>query len=312
MLKQVKLKVITEDNYYNQISQTSEIHWSFLNRVKGDKWSFQELFLKVKCREYLGDLVVCGNLDIDVPMIYGMSLRKKRISIKETLLSVSLYQESVPTFIKNMKYLRRIEKSMGIPMTRIYSTQHQGAFDTRLVLIGDKKWVSSPLLISIYSLIIRAMTYSLRGNSFKSHIKALVISSWSYGNDAQAFKTIDRNGVDLIHLLQNIDKVISDNPLTGLNDENLRADKRLLTAEYQNVVLNYEGHSHSWCMSNNHSQHGIINFVDGVNYTNSRGHRKNYGINSSWVNNYIQLIKDEKELISNPVVQPIPAYSLEW
>jgi len=293
-LKQVDLQIVTESNYYNQLQQNSEIEWSFLNRVKGKKNSFKELFLKVKCREYFGGAVVCANLDIDTPKIYGFSLKDKRLSLKETLLSVSLPKADIPNFLEHLPLLRKIEKQMGIKMTRKYSTQHNDADYTKLVLIGDKKWVSSPLLISIYTQIIRSFTYKTTTTSFKSHIKEL-ITKIAYGNDVIIFQSIESKGVDLMHLLINIDKVLGDNPLTGLNDAYLRSKKSSIIVEYSTISLpiTIVG-SGQWSISSNHSRHGIGSFLEALSYRrNNKSEYVSKTIGASWSKNYLELLNEE-------------------
>jgi hypothetical protein len=304
MLRQVKLKVITENNYYNQIPQTSDIQWSFLNRVKGEKDSFEELFLNVKCREFFGDLVVCGNLNIDTPSIYGLRLKDKRISVKKTLLSVSMNEGDVEGFAKRLRFLRQIEGAMGIKKTRIYPTQHNATDYTKLVLVGDKKWISSPLLISLYTAIIRSLTYSFSKLTFKDHINELITGSYSYGNDACTFKRLKDCEVDIVHLLTNIDVVLGDNPLTGLNDTKLIVDKKYIKTESDSVGLSHLGRITYWSTYNNHSQHGLMTFLDKIRYAPA-GRPIADGIGAGWANNYKNL--KEQELISNTVVQPIPS-----
>ena len=307
MLRKVKLEIVTEQCYYNQISQTSEIQWSWLNRVQGEKDSFKELHLQVKCREYFGDAVVCAHLDIDMPDVYGFKLINKRLALNETLLSVSLPTTAIPDFANKMKFLRSIEKRMGISMTKVYPTQHSD----KLVLVGDKKWVSSPLLVSIYSIIIRSLTYTSTAKTYKDHIKELITGIFSSSNDASAFKTFKNDKVDLLHLLLNIDKVTGTNPLTGLNDAMLIAKKHTIIDQYNSIALAFdEGTFYNWKLANNHAQHGIIRFLNTVEYLNQGNSYQTIG--AGWAKNYIEVLKsnqDSKEEELNMVLHNVPTPS---
>lgn len=299
--KQVNLEIITQHCYYNQNPQTSEIQWAFLNRIPGEKDSFKELHLQVKCREYFGDAVVCAHLDIDTPAIYGFRLVNKRVSIEETLLSVSLPSNESLGFIKHLSILRKFERQMGIKITKCYSTQHTDEDSVKLVLVGDKKWVSSPLLIAIYTQILRSFTYHTPTSSYSAHIKAL-ITEYS-GNDRDTFSNIHYSGIDLLHLLLNIDRVLGDNPLTGLNDLELKAKKASITDENSRVLLyslvvNETNFTFNWSVHLNHSRHGINSFIDNMNYRGQGGQDAEYvkkSIGASWTNNYYLLCKEEQE-----------------
>jgi hypothetical protein len=316
-LKEVDLEIVTEYDYYNQVPQTSEIQWSMLNRLPG-KDKFKELHTKVLCREYFGDVVVCANLDIDVPEIYGFKLKDKRASVKETLLSVSMSAAKIPSFLNHFKILRRIEKQMGIKMTHRYRTQHNDDNYTKLVLVGDKKWMSSPLLISIYTQLIRSFTYNTPSDSLASHIKALIAPGAS-GNDVNAFRKFKDSKLDLVHLLTNIDKVLDKKPLTGVDDKQLIQRKEDISTQCSCVTLKYTSRADfnsvvSWSIYDNHSNHGIVSFCENLRSREVGGEEVKYAenrIGTSWTDNYAALRKAEKEQIANPVVQPIPADNLE-
>jgi hypothetical protein len=316
----VALEKITENCYYNQISQTSEIKWSLLNRV-GPK-EFKELHLNVLCREYFGDAVVCSILDIDNPPIYGFSLIGKRSANDETLLSVCLSTVVArKNFINHFHMLRQIERSMGISTTKIRKTQHPD----KLVLIGDAKWSSSPLLISLYTQIIRSFTYVTPTTTFESHIEALISGNLGWGNDVSAFKQFQSAGINLKHLLKNIDEVLGEDPLTGLEDLQLIDQKDRLEDEYTTVSLKHTAanglkSTYNWCISYNHGNHGIVTFAHSIEKckAHSESPYQYSRIGCSWVQNYMAIVKrelSETVVVQEPAAETIATTEepgLEW
>jgi hypothetical protein len=304
-LKKVTLDKITEYCYYNQVSQTSEIQWALLNKV--DKDHYKELHLQVKCREYFGDAVVCGHLDIDTPTIYGFSLKDKRIALNETLLSVCLPVNKQQPFLKHFKLLRRFERAAGWKITRVYSTQHSD----KLVIVGSKKWVSSPLLISLYTAIIRSFTYDTPCDTWDEHIKEL---STYFGNDAYTFNSISTSDVDISLLLNNSNRIFKENPLTGLNDATLIANKQHISDDYTNVPLAWKiGPAYTWNVSINHANHGIVTFCDNIKlYKQTPAIDEGWlkrRIGGSWLQNYLEIANElsQSATVQEPAVETLAA-----
>jgi hypothetical protein len=292
-MKKVQLNIKEDFNSYIQVSQASEINWSLLSRV--NKYEFQELHTPVTCREFLGDAAVVANLGIAYPLIYGLSLPKGVISANETLLSVNIKPQNFDNFKAHFKIIRKIERDMKIKRTKLLETQLPNKF----VIIGDKKWMSSPLLISIYTLLIRSFTYETPVSSYKRHITKLLKHTY-YSNDVEFFRFFKHCNFDLIHLLSNIDEVLGDNPLTGGNDavlfENkgniLNCNSRIILpigieSTYQKVV--------SFYMHHNHSSSGIKSLVDTLQcvYRDCDIH---VNIGYLWAQNYNKILDKEKEL----------------
>ena len=207
-MKKVNLEVISNPSLYNQNPQTSDIHFSFLNRTDN---GFKELFYRVKCREYLGDAITAAHCNQDSPRIYGFELKDKRASIDEMLLSVSFGEESKSNFLKKIGIIREAEKLVGLPKdkwTEVYSVNVQTPDHVnKFVVVGDKFWCSSPLLVSIYTLLLRSLTYSINRVRLSTHLKAMENLS---GVDGDQFKSIKGYGVDWIFLLKNLSNIIKD------------------------------------------------------------------------------------------------------
>ena len=293
----VKLNSVMQYSSYIQNPQTSSLEFALLERTGEDE--FAEIHYSVKCREYFGDALVASHLNQPLPSIYGFKLASKKMAIDETLLSLSLTKDNYNYFIQRLPVLNRIEKKMRISLTQFFSVENDSINDYKIVSIGDKKWSSSPLLISIYTLILRSFTYKTNKRAFKNHIKD-VINNY-YGNDKLAFLEITSK-INLEHLLFNIDKVLKDNPLTGADDLNFKLkvsknnnsfrDRSISTSlkyYYSDVLYNVQ-----WSIDNNHSQHGILSFINKLELLNTGNSYLNNHIGSQWAQNYYLLLKKKR------------------
>ena len=289
----VKLNAVKKQSPYAQNPQTSSLEFALLKRIKENE--FTEIHYKVKCREYFGDTLVSAHLNQPMPLIYGFMLGSNKMTIDETLLSLFLDKDNYNHFIRRLPVLNRIEKKMGISLTQFFSVENDSNNWYKIVSVGDKKWSSSPLLISIYTLILRSFTYKTNKRTFKTHIKDL-INNYS-GNDRNAFLKINSK-IDLEHLLFNIDKVLKDNPLTGIDDLNfkLKVSKNndSFKNQYSDTDLEYYYNSTqytvNWNIANNHFQHGILSFIEKLKFLKLDSNNLNDNIGSQWSQNYYLLL----------------------
>ena len=211
----VNLQVITNPSLYNQNTQTSDIEFSLLNRDGG---GFKELHYQVRCREYLGDCVVASYVDRNTPRIYGFELVNKRAAIDETLLSITGSQITLERVIRKLKVIIDLEKQIGLKedeYTQIYGTQ----FSDKLVIVGNKVWMSSPVMISLYTLVIRCLTYDTRCVKVVNLLKEI---SKKYGiavDGTQLYRIFNNYLFDFPFFFANWRDILGDNPLTGLNDD---------------------------------------------------------------------------------------------
>jgi len=272
------LEVVVESCTYNQNPQTSDITYSLLNRT--GKNSFKELHYPVKCREYFGDSLVMAVADKDLPSIYGFRLINKRQALDETIFSVTLPtydQNSIRVydfFVNQLKYLRKIEKGMGIPLkerSKFYEIDKSFNDYRKIVVVSPKEWQSSPLLISIYTLILRLFTYILHDDKMITLKKRMdSIADISGGVDGTYCTQV--KPIDIQFILNNYKAILGENPMTGLNDDVI-LDKvsSYSTDDLVNFIKEIDNKeiTINYSIANNHSQHGLVSFVDRVKYHNN-------------------------------------------
>lgn len=294
-MKKVNLEVISNPSPYNQNPQTSDIHFSFLNRTDN---GFKELFYRVKCREYLGDAITAAHCNQDSPRIYGFELKGKRASIDEMLLSVSFGEESKSNFLKKIRIIREAEKLVGLPKdkwTEVYSVNAQTPDHiNKFVVVGNKFWCSSPLLVSIYTLLLRSLTYSTNRVRLSTHLKAMESLS---GVDGGQFRSIKEYGVDWIFLLKNLGNIIKDHPITGIDDSHFFSkisEGYLLNNGIYGMSHPTTGdNKYSWDVDTCHYSHGIVKLSERVKYIT--GNSQLYsGLGMDWALKYVSILKESK------------------
>lgn len=299
-MKTVNLKVVTQKSLYNQNPQTSEIKFSLLKR-KG-RFSFEELHYHVQCREYFGDTLFAAHLDKDLPTIYGFSLRGKRMSLDETIFSISLpnspdNNNGYTSFIRGLKLLRNLEKIMGIPLknrSKYYLTDKKEDNNDKLVVVSPKEWSYSTLLISLYTFILRLTTYKVNETlSLKKYMRE-VEKSYN-GNDVGLINRLDL--LDINFLLKNYKEILGSDSMTGLDDVKIGEFAFDYSDYCRSIDFNYDLSDYgksvnqigSWSMLDNHNLHGILNFNITLALIKKQGYNIPPRFNYKWAVNYSKL-----------------------
>lgn len=297
ILKTVILTEITNESPYTQSGQTSDIEFSILNRV--NKNSFRELHYQVKCREYLGDANVAAHLNKDTPIIYGFRLVGERMPLDESLFSLSVKEDSYNNLIANMHIINDLEKEMKIlkkDQSKLFDT---GLFNQltgrkKLVLVGPSDWMKSPLTVSLYSFIIRILTYKQGHDTIEDFLKKSNIT----GSDS-SYCTRLKN-LNVRFLLKNIDEVLGENPVSGINDDFLYNSEEVFTTSNEidlKFIWKEKERRASYGIWKNHGEHGFVSLLIRVNsvvdFTKKDFNFHYTPVGFTWAINYDKLLKDK-------------------
>ena len=104
-MKTVNLIVNNESRTYSQSGQTSDINFMFLKRTEG---GFEELYKRMRCRDYFGEMVVASHWNIAQYETYSFSMLNDKASIEETLLSLTLGHDCFYNIYKKLNKIRLI------------------------------------------------------------------------------------------------------------------------------------------------------------------------------------------------------------
>jgi hypothetical protein len=305
-VKTVKLEVMSNPCYYNQNAQNADIQFSLLNRTKG---GFKELHYHVKCREYFGDSLLAAHFDSNLPDIYGFKLTDKRQALDETIFSVCIPggEAHCKNFMKGAKLLRKIERRMGVPLkyrTKFLKTKETIGDNIKIVVVGPMTWQESPLLISLYTFILRLSTYTtpITVRTFEDLMKH--VKNNYNGTDVSYCRYLDH--IDFNLFFDNYREIIGDAPLTGLDDDKVKGGFHSTCSNFESGfkydASKYPNGSNrqtaTFSIAHNHMRHGIVTFADSVKSIkldrNSQIYTSPGKIGFKWPHNYLTLLANNE------------------
>lgn len=276
-MKKVTLDVLSTYNDYNQLYQSIDTKFSFCKRIGEDH--YEELFTPVLCRDYLSDAVVQSQVGrLPDCEIFGFRLDEE-IDTSELILRVVCTNKKA--FLKNVKFIKKLEKeypNLKKPL-QVYETSHEDS----VVLVGDSLWVKNSLTISLITFLIRICNTSVDnpGTTINTFTKAF-ISQYSGYDDSEYAHTIIYQLGNFNFFVRNIDEILGDNPLTGIDDKRFLEDKYIFQTENSSEAF--------------HNNSGVLSFANYLENFRAmsvddwgEGEIKPYG--TKWVLNFLKLKK---------------------
>lgn len=160
----IKVSPHVKEDGLAEIYQSMDTKMALLNR---DGENFIRITPLVKCRDFLVDVYTFSKVERKFG-IWGMEFDpdKEKPAYNELLLQCVFPKSARDTFEKQMDILHIIELANGYTPTECIPFEEKGA-----VLIGDKKWLQSCLLWSLYTSLIRCLCYDFGGE--KDFVKAM-------------------------------------------------------------------------------------------------------------------------------------------
>lgn len=144
------------------------------------------------------------------PMPSGVLQEKLNIKDLSILILIS-GKKANQRFIRDFeRIVHPYDESLGVKKSSFRQvSNYKGAY----VIDLDPKWLSSVILASLYTLIVRTLTE----REISSHD---TIESMTGKANLNNLSDVQRSfiQIDLHHFLRNIDEVLGDNPITGVND----------------------------------------------------------------------------------------------
>jgi hypothetical protein len=141
---------------YNEIFQSLSIKMSFVKKIEE---GYKELFFPVQCREFFNDVLYAEEHKHEIK-IYNFKYdgRIPLLDRDKTRLSLHFPSESILTlFVSNFHHLHEVERKNNLFLTECNTTQHKNV----LIIEGDPWWMTSAWAISIYTMMLKYLGYSI-------------------------------------------------------------------------------------------------------------------------------------------------------
>ena len=282
----MKILPYTKNYSYSEESQDVNTRFSLLNKI--DKSTFQELCGPVKCRDFFGEALVSSKIEYILPSIYGFKVDE---FWKLRSPYIYLYFDvNKDNFLNKVHILNDIEREhfKSKMLTRFFVVDEE-----RLVIKVCPVWVKSPILLSLFTFIVRLFTYS--SSSFNNLEELLNYCKLNTEKDGDYIKNIQKY-IDISLFLSNYKSILGDNPLTGINDkEIINLIKQGQTSFYHKNK--YTEQNSSWTISYQHNMHGMVTCAKNISRLLNDKELALKGtlvVGFDWAYNYFTLIGDSK------------------
>jgi hypothetical protein len=262
----------------NQSFQSSSLQFSFAKEelLNGEMF-YTNIYPLFKCRDYFMEICISSHLDINTPTVYGFRTTDKRVDPSRPILLLHMDPESIISFKRNLLALTHFEKLGGFKSTRILFNKDYPGW---LVLKIDPDLFKSPLIMSMYSFILRQMTFSWSINSINGAITGL---NTRHSCDKEILNSL-RN-IDINLFIKSLKKITKEHPLSGILDNEL---DYLKVCQYDAELIS----SSLVSLNSLHNYHGIFSFANCIkdnNYSNCGQ------VGKSWLDSFREIIYKENK-----------------
>lgn len=301
-------RLVINNNYidYNQYLQKIAINFAFLKEevLENGDTLYTELHYPVMCREFLCETIVLENLGVtieDSDEEEDLLDLESRVDLTKSLFSIEGKADYLNNIVRNKKILEEVETLLiGESSISIYKDiviVNTTGSEKRIVIEANPKWFSSPLLISILSLVIRMCCYNIHSKATFKDLYDLIIDIGKNENedkddfegtngDYGTLYNIPYN--TLVLILSNIDKILGENPLFGIDDFDIIS--KVKKEPPNNRYYGYKTDSIYWCFSDIHNATGVSSIMFLV-----RKKMKDYKcLGYLWANNINKLLEETK------------------
>lgn len=245
-MSEKKLNLLNEYCVYNENMQDSSIRFSPVVKVDG---VYEQLWMGVSCRDKMQDYPMLSKNGGTVHPINGFSFNKPElleyIGPRFLLLVEFSGKYEYHSFLEGYKYITELEELAGISNS-FFEFNQEGVYNShkntyyRLIISLDPWWNKSPVLLSILTFVMRAVSYS--HFSHEGSLQELIdeiYEEYSFndnydldGNEDEMTRILKDEKFNLHFFIKNADRILGDNPLTGSDDTKI-------SRRYKEHMLHY-------------------------------------------------------------------------
>lgn len=177
---------LNNDKGLCEIYQDVDMKFAFCEVEEGDKTSVRQLHPWIKCRDFLGDALFASHHGVSYS-VYGFSWDGKDRKVPTDMTYLLIKHESKEELNNNLRLVHSLEKEAGWRQTELIDLDIN-ADGHVFLLISSKKWVSSTVLISLYTMLWRLASNKIKeGEDIESFLARCEKGG---GNDATYLKRI--------------------------------------------------------------------------------------------------------------------------
>lgn len=262
-MKTVKLTVNYSYTNYSQEPQESRVVFSIAKKIDNSTYSREYAFFR--CKDYFNEIIAARYFGYVYQMVYRFKAKEIYNDKEFFLIFSSPDSDERSNFLSNLKILEEVEKLVGIPIRR--RSKILKADDSQSYIIRvPKEWLSSTLMISFYTLLLRSFVYITDSGTLDNHVHRM---SNLQHNDGRMFKDISTTKeFNILTFLSNYKVIFKTNPATGY-DDNLIKERLLVEPEGSQFRIPKRGSITDtvyWGYSTIHN-FGLISFIRALRCT---------------------------------------------
>jgi hypothetical protein len=178
-----------------------------------------EILPPFKCRELLSIALIASTVCDGAPEVSRLEMEDKKMSTDCLRLSANITNSShMESFLRYFpKFIDTYDKALGAESTVVYRTTEKNA----LIIIGDPKWISSPLILSVFTMVMRLSTLIPERVNDPDLSLETAYSLGFFNRESIELMEAFFRGLDIKLLLKEYKYILGDSPMTGIDDEAL-------------------------------------------------------------------------------------------
>jgi len=254
----------------------------------------------VKCRDKMNDLPSILATGCKVSLINGFTFNTPEVFDDygdDLKIAVYLKPSNKKHFLKNFHIFNKFEENYGIKESKI---EHLDNTEDALIIHSDMLWCKSPLTISVYTFLLRLITYCVKHKPEADMYDVIAdIRDWwnavYQGEDGDTCESLLNNPwYNLDVLMKNINYILSEAPLTGANDDVYDYGK-YTQVRYKSCNINGKIISGDYDNHTAHCHSGFLSLFAHAQYMKKRMELLTINRLPLWVTKYTDALNNYKE-----------------
>lgn len=284
-MKSVKLHNNYPNAGYSEMGQDTTVKFSVVSRKK-DKYYLE--YKPFMCKDYFTELVIGRAVNRILPDVYGFHA-KEVWSSRTPYIFVSGSKTEIERIKKAFYILHDMEAMMLIDPNKYSKILLVKDKPNQLIIKVPTVWIKSPVLFSLYTLVIRSFVLAEVANlslSYKTFVDLAKLVNDTDHTDIVLIKELYSNRFDLDTFLLNYKEILGSDPLTGYNDKSFKKCIKTSDTSYFKLKNRInESHEFWWDPKVSHNFSGIVTLAKQITTHKESEMRVGY----NWTVKYLEI-----------------------